>query len=175
MTGDTFVCSASNQTTFRVAVNGGTRVPFRAGWHWAPFRGQADRIRQVEIFNPNATALTISFELATGELIDRALILAGGAVQTEEQSADTLSPAEDVTLSAAIATQVAPVNTARRRVLITNLAGNTNTIRVGDVSVSLTRGAPVAPGQTITLETTAAVYAWSTGSQDVAVLEVERS
>lgn len=85
-----------------------------------------------------------------------------------------LSASADVTATANTSTTVLAANTSRVEAWITNLAAGAETLRVGD-AVSATKGTPVAPGQTIVLNTTAAIKVFNpsaTVDQDVALLEV---
>jgi hypothetical protein len=58
---------------------------------------------------------------------------------------------------------------------ITNLLGNPETLRIGDAAAAAARGTPLTPGDTMTIETTEAVYAWNPGgaAQDIAVTWTE--
>jgi len=86
----------------------------------------------------------------------------------------TIVTTPDVVMAAAARTAILPANAARRRALITNLAAGAATLRIGDsVNTDAARGTPVAPGETITLDTTAAISGWNPGgvAQNVAVTE----
>jgi len=79
----------------------------------------------------------------------------------------------DVALSAAGVTLIAATDTTRRALHITNLSGNASTIRVGgNTTTSATRGTPIAPGQTFTIQHAAGdnIYAYNPGAiQSVAL------
>lgn len=82
-----------------------------------------------------------------------------------------LAELADVTIATASATLVRAANSSRRKIHITNL-DQANFIRVGSATVAAGRGLVLAAGMTVTLETTAAVYAIAdTSAVDVAVLE----
>lgn len=72
---------------------------------------------------------------------------------------DSLTSTADVTNIAGSAVQLLAANTGRRKVHVTALESNDAKLRVGDSAITTTRGLPLAPGLTLTLETTAAVYA----------------
>lgn len=129
--------------------------------------GQA--FTRVEFQNPNGTDLTLDFGVSNGEVRDRRLKLSGTGLSLSK--ATGLADAVDVTLSAASADLIAAANADRREISITNLTGAE--IRVGTSNVTATRGQPVPNGATFVLPTTAAVYGFSTGGGDVAVLETE--
>jgi len=75
----------------------------------------------------------------------------------------------------AATTQILAANAARRVAYITNLLGNVQTLRVGDAAAAAARGTPLAPGDTITIETTEAIYAYKpvAGNENVAVTWTE--
>lgn len=119
----------------------------------------------------SATTQTVKVVISQGEGRYQRLI---GEVAVKKDTGLQSSP--DYSLNAAAGTNYVKASNANRRaILITNLAGNTATIRVGDSSVNVSRGTPVAPGETITLETTADIYVYkpATGSpENIAILEV---
>lgn len=86
----------------------------------------------------------------------------------------TLTDAADVAMVAGARTAILAANANRRRAFITNLAAGAATLRIGNsATVAAARGIPVLPGETIVLETTAAISGWNPGgvNQNVAVLE----
>jgi len=86
----------------------------------------------------------------------------------------TLNTVADVALGAAATTQILPVDAARQVALISNLTANANIIRVGDVNAGAARGIEVAPGQTATINGTAAIYGFNPGvAQNVGVAVIK--
>ena len=77
----------------------------------------------------------------------------------------------DVILVAGAATPILATDVLRRVAIITNLAANVSTIRVGNITVNANRGIPLAPGETVSLETTYHISGWNPGlvNQNVAV------
>lgn len=77
----------------------------------------------------------------------------------------------DVVMIGLATTIIAGPNAARRICYITNLTGNVQTLRIGDTNAAATNGTPLAPGETITIDTTGAVYAYKpvAGNESVAV------
>lgn len=95
----------------------------------------------------------------------------GGAVSVA--AASGLVSTGDVGIIANAAPEIiVSANTARKSALITNLSSSVGTLRVGDNLIGGTRGLPVEPGATATVETTAAVYAFSSAACTVSVLEL---
>ena len=85
----------------------------------------------------------------------------------------TINTVADVALAAGVATQILPLDAARQQALISNLTGNANRIRVGDVNVGAARGVEVSPGQTITLAGTQAIFGFSAVLESVGVVVIK--
>lgn len=83
-----------------------------------------------------------------------------------------LQSATDVTLGAAATTAILAADPARRAVIIGNLSTNAEVLRIGPVVAGAARGQELLPGESITLETTAAIYGYNPGAagQDVSVI-----
>lgn len=86
-------------------------------------------------------------------------------------SADSVA---DVSITATSTVLVAAAASTRHELLITNLAANTQTMRIGDSGAGATNGIPLAPGQTLILSTSAAIYAYNPGAsaETLAVMEL---
>lgn len=141
----------------------------KAGYGGRPPRN-ADQPRAFdEARITSATAQTVELLILQGTAdYDRSV----GTVDITRSA--TIDTTADVVMVAGALTPILAANTARRRALITNLAAGVETLRIGDsVNTGAARGIPVAPGETITLETTAAISGWNPGvaAQNVAVLE----
>lgn len=115
---------------------------------------------------------TIFYAITNGEIDDRRLTVSG-SINATVTSGGMLASVADVSLAAAATTQIVGSNANRKGVLITNLACNAETIRLGDADIGVNRGLPVAVGVTAYMETQAAVHCYNphTDSLDVAVLE----
>lgn len=95
-----------------------------------------------------------------------------GGLIVSNQVADAMSSTADVTLGTGSATSLVAARTNRKQVIVVNLDGAIN-VRIGDSTITATRGARVGPGQSITLATTAQVFGRAeSGTPDVAILEV---
>jgi len=91
--------------------------------------------------------------------IENPLISAQLVTLTKATVLDTIA---DVTLiAAAAAAVVLPALATRRDAIICSLAANTQTIRIGDAATGAARGAELSPGESITLETTEAIYGYT--------------
>jgi len=89
-----------------------------------------------------------------------------GYLQIQECKASVLNTAADVVLVAGATTQIVGALSARLCVLIGNKKGNTQTMRIGDSNAGASRGSELPPGQSISIETTEAVYGYNPGGSN---------
>ncbi len=125
----------------------------------------------VDISVRNDTGATSSVVLVIGSgMVDDSQL--SGTITMDKSTA--ISSAADVSINAATKSIVAAANSARREIMITSLSTNAAAFRVGDTNAASNRGIELLPGSTITLTTSAAVYAYNshTAAQSLAVLEV---
>lgn len=116
-----------------------------------------------------ASPLVVRVGIGTGNLRDQRLSLTGSI---DVSKGDAFSTVADVLLTAAVATVIRAADTARREIIVTNLSANAAVVRIGDVNVAAARGTPIEPGESLILDTTAAVYGYSVPGESVAVSEV---
>jgi hypothetical protein len=98
-----------------------------------------------------------------------------GYLQIQDVKASVLNSAADVTLAATATTQILPALAVRMCALISNKTSNTQTFRIGDASAGATRGVELAPGQSISIETTEAIFGYNPGGagENVGVIWTE--
>jgi len=98
-----------------------------------------------------------------------------GRVDTQEVKASVFNTTPDVSVGAGLAAQVLAENLSRREALVSNLAVNASTIRVGGADTAAAEGIPVPPDRTITIAGTGALYVFNpdAGAQSVGLLEIE--
>jgi len=78
--------------------------------------------------------------------------------------ATVFEAATDVTLvAAAPAAVLLAANANRRAAIICALETNTQSVRIGDSNTGIIRGAQLCPGESITIETTEAIYGYAEG------------
>ena len=152
---------------FELAIDGEIAGFFAKGIGYQTIDGE--EFREVRAINNSGAPLSLKISIGFGRIQDSRASF-GGSLKLAVPV--TLQDVADKALVAGVVTQVVPQNTSRREVLITNLASNSAIIRVGSASVSGTRGTELTPGQTLTLDTTAAVYAYSASALSVAILEI---
>jgi hypothetical protein len=126
---------------------------------------------RIELLNESGVALDIDVIFGDGDyvrplpdVVNVAIALAGS------QALDTIA---DVAMVDTGETQILPVNANRVRAIITALEANDVNLRIGDVDITATRGMQLKPGETIAIDSTAAIYGIeeSAGTTSVAVLE----
>jgi hypothetical protein len=153
-----FLKCFSATAAIEVKLNDGPRNPLKTGRAYRVRPGQ--HFERLEFYNPNAGSVDIEYGVGFAEVEDDPVL--SGAI--EISPATGLSTVADVSITAASTVQVLAADTGRKGVLISNLAANTQIMRIGDSNAGAARGIQVAPGQTVTLETTAAVYAYNPGA-----------
>ena len=111
-------------------------------------------------------------EHTEGIQIDNALI---GFQNIKIDQPDTITSITDIALVGLATTQILAAKPTRREAIITNLAANVQTMRIGDSNAGATRGIPLAPGDTLILTTTAAIHGFKpvAGNENVAAIEIE--
>lgn len=80
----------------------------------------------------------------------------------------------DLTVDNLAVVQLLPANPARVRALISAPSANAGILRIGDAAVTATNGTPLAAGETLPLDTTAAIFAiaQATGANSAARVEL---
>ncbi len=87
---------------------------------------------------------------------------------------DALTSTPDVTTIAGTALEIKAANAGRRKIHVTAHTDNDSALRIGDSAITTSRGLRLGAGLTLTLETTAAVYAIresGSNNQSVSILE----
>ncbi len=168
-TGD-FVRCLESTATFEISLNSGSRLYFSSGIEYKT--SGTDEFTSIQIFNVGGSPLTVTLGWGYGELNDNRLT-ATAALNIATPTG--LQTTADQTVNSNSSGLIVAANNDRKEVIISNLADNGGKMRIGDSNVSSTRGVELSPGQSITLTTTAAIYAYNLGvsSQNVAILEVE--
>lgn len=122
----------------------------------------------VRITNPSAGVLSVLVAIGTGEFIDDRQV---GSVVSEPKASAALTSFPDVAVT--VAAIVAAANAGRRAVLLAAAPGNTADVKIGDAAVAVARGITLQPGQSMILDTSAAVWAVAvSGTQTLEILEL---
>lgn len=84
-----------------------------------------------------------------------------GTVTVSETGAGTFTDIADPSIVITTATLIIAAAGTTKEVSISNLSGNSNNFRIGSSAVAADRGIPLAPGDTIFLNCSAALYAFN--------------
>jgi len=93
----------------------------------------------------------------------------------DSPKATILNTSSDVSLLAGVTTMIVGADADRLCIIIANPAINTQTFRIGNASTDASTGIELAPGESIEIETTAAIYGYNPGSgaESVSVMWTE--
>lgn len=185
VTSGTFVRCLDATAPWKIAFDNGQPVYMAKG---AAIR-LSDAYNILRLINPTGAPNLIQVVAGTGDYQDDRLNIVDDAVAVEvtnvaaiEAAADQLAAAADAgpvfstiadTTVGTAAVLVLAANTARRRALVQN--AGTTTLRIGDASVSLTRGLLLRPDGAADIETAGAIWAVSdVAGGKLAAAEVRR-
>lgn len=118
----------------------------------------------------SASAQTVEIAVSFGRIDDARLSL---SAPVDIASATAITTAADVALAATATSLIKAATAGRKEIIISNLGSNT--VRVGDINAGAARGQPLEPAQSLTLNTSAAVYAYNPGAGTNAVSVIELS
>lgn len=165
-----FVACLTASDKFRIAFDDGSESDFEAGLTYAPGEG----FSRLTLRNPNASAITVQLGIGAGAIRDgRVTINAGVTLPTRESAPDVLSTGAPVSAATGAATQLAPANGLRREILLVNTDSAATVFVGGNAAAAAGEGIPVLAGQSLTLESSAAVYARNDSGAAVAVAVAE--
>ena len=154
-----------------VAIDAQPENVMKAGHGFELAEGQ--RFGRLRIFNRAAGSQTIEIALGLGRFSDSRM---AGSVGTKETMPDTFTSGAPVAALNAATTLIGAANSARREAVLVN--DGAGTIYIGGAAgAAAGQGLPLAAGQPLTLDTTAAIYARndSGAAVNVAIAELERS
>lgn len=160
------VLNLAGADDFQIRLNDGQAGLAFESWQFRALDG--DGVRKVELINPNGGPIEVTLALArSGELVDGRFALPG-ALDVALVSPSLLGTGLDATIAATTTTAVLGSDANRREVMIQNL-DPTNAVRVGESSVGAARGLRLAPGDVLTLTTTATIYVHNPNASGVSV------
>ncbi len=135
-------------------------------------QGQAMRFDEVYqtliLKNEGAAAITGELVLGDGDYRD------GQVTGTVSLSSGGIATEPDASIPDTTATVVIAADTLRREAIIQSSPSNVSNIRIGDASVGAAQGLILAPGGSVSLETSGAIYAYHAAgiAQTLQILEV---
>lgn len=154
---------------FRVVSQSGGALSTRFGQNGleTPFTGQGIGVNfratfpRLTLINTGGTSMTITVALAIGTINDDRLNVSGtvsvqGTVSTNDNPGTTVAYNQVSVTSTA--TLISAQSTAKRHVIIKNHTTSAQTLFIGDSAVTTGTGIELAIGESITIDTEAAIY-----------------
>jgi len=140
------------------------------GFRWGPL-AEENYFDAVEITSAAAQTVSIAISAVAEAQLQRIV----GNITASLSKAATLDSLADDSIAATSTELVAAADSDRRAIMVTNLAANTDEVRVGDSGTGATNGVPVQPGETVTVETSAAIYVYNSkaSAQSVALTVIK--
>jgi hypothetical protein len=146
---DFLVCLQAS-APFRVSMDNQPASDFEAGLTLSPVGG----FQLVAIENTGAATLTIRLGFGIGNVRDGRI---SGQVGTKETMPDQLTTGAPVACPTGASTLVIAANSARREAVLIN--SGAGVVYIGQAAGAAGAGLPLQAGQSITLQTSAALYA----------------
>lgn len=159
------------------SATGPIKVKFGNGT-WTDWTGAREYIppesfEDFAIQNPGAGPLTVEVTAGSGRVRDYSVRVENTQLTTRETAPDVLTTGADKSALANATTEMAAANALRREILLVNKDAATTVYVGGDAAAAAGQGIPVLPGQSLTLQTGAAVYARNDTGAPVAVAVAE--
>lgn len=166
-----FVKQATSAITITTQGNTGTPARFENIGAGSKFGPVPDKWTFLDVFSAGAQTVELVISDDGDFEVANAVTVSGVA-----QVADLPSAAIAVTASAALATATSldiAANTSRRRITICNASTSAGAVWIRDQSATTSAGIELQPGQSVTMETTAALRVRnnSGSSADISTLE----
>lgn len=151
-----FITCLQASSVFKIRFNEGPENDFEAGLTYSPQMG----FHNVTLRNPGAAPITVTVGFGKGEITDsRVTISEGDKVLTRQASPDVLTTGAAVNCPDVATTALLAADTLRREAVIVVPTTATGPVYIGgDAAAAAGQGIPVLPGQSFTLETSAAIY-----------------
>jgi len=145
------------------------QVRFDAGEAVPVYEGVGFRRYYREIELSSATGQSIVVYAGFGSVAD-GRATANVNVTATVAAGNTINNGGDVSCTHGVATQLLASDATRTYALIGNVSSNTITVRIGKSTVDATHGIALEPGETLSIATTAAIYAYNPdGANDVTI------
>ncbi|PJE25764.1 hypothetical protein SAMN06297129_2449 [Pseudooceanicola antarcticus] len=165
-----FVTCLEAQAPFKIAFEGGQSSDFEAGLTLTPSGG----LRTMELRNTGATDNRVKLAFGKGEIQDSRLTL-GGSIAANIEPGDMFNTPLPVSAGDAAVTLLAAANSNRAELILAN--DGAGKVYIGGTAAAVAgQGLPLAVGQALSLDTSAAVYARndSGSAVSICVAEIER-
>jgi hypothetical protein len=151
-----FLSCLNATAAFKIKFDNSSFSDFEAGLTYTPKNG----FSRVDIYNPTDQEIVVRLGFGKGSINDaRVTISAGQDLNTQERRPDVFSTGPAIVCVKGLCTLVAAENANRKELVIVSPLEADALIYIGGNSATAQgEGLPCAPGQALTLHTTAAVY-----------------
>jgi hypothetical protein len=170
-----FIACLNATAPFKIKFDDGSFSDFEAGLTYTPKFG----FNRVDLFNPSAQEIEVKLGFGKGSINDaRVTISAGQELNTQERVPDVFASGPAVLCVKGLCTIVAAANPKRKEILIVSPSDADALIYIGgSATTAQGDGLPLATGQSLILNTTAAVYVRNnTGTNlSISVAQIEFS
>ncbi len=121
----------------------------------------------------SAVAQTVLFTISDTPQDDNQTAITA-TINATITAGDTITTTADVSVAGVTASQVLAGRADRVSVIVKNLSGNSDPIRVGESGTGAARGHELMPGESISLDVTAAIYVYNSKAtaQSVSIIEI---
>jgi len=152
-----FLTCLSSTGDFKLRFDDGTETLFEAGLTYTPLNG----FQRISARNIDPVPIVVTFGFGKGEIKDsRVTIGANTTLSTRQRSPDTFTTGGSFNASNGATTALVPADLLRREVVIVAPDTAAGPVYIGgDLGAAAGEGLPVQPGQSLTLETGAGIYA----------------
>jgi hypothetical protein len=148
-------------------VASGTGVEYQARMAASEKWFTAEEFDSVSLENTGSAATEVEILLGFGDFFRPVPDIVNVAIDVPASRAIvTVVDKVNIDVGQAGKEQLAAINLTRLRAVVTADAGNAEIIRVGDTHVDTDRGVPLAAGESLSIESTAAIFACSIATID---------
>ena len=155
------VSSTAGDGELTVRLGDGDKLFFDAGANYE--FTDAEAFDSITLVNSGASDATVMVAVGRGKVGVSSQAQITNTVAVAQTKSAKLNDAADVNAPNGSAGTLLAANTARRKVILVSDPANTANARIG-AAPTATRGALLQPGQSIELETTAAIKGWGIGA-----------
>lgn len=166
-----FITCLNASAAFKIKFDDGSFSDFEAGLSYTPLNG----FSRVDLYNPSGEEIEVRLGFGKGQINDaRVTISAGQDLNVRAKVPDVLTTGAAVSAVNAAATLLAAANTKRREFMAIAPQDAAGAVYIGgDAGAGAGAGLPLLPGQSVTLETGAAIYCRNDTGAAVAVAVAE--
>lgn len=165
-----FITCLNASAAFKIKFDDGSFSDFEAGLSYAPLTG----FSRVDLYNPTGEEILVRLGFGKGSINDaRVTISSGQDLSVRAKVPDVFSTGAAVSAGNAAATLIAAANPMRREVVLVSPESAGLVYIGGNAGAGAGQGLPLLPGQSITLETGAAIYCRNDSGAAVALSVAE--